>query len=280
MPAHEMAALRRAIRELGVGSPITLNHRTTAKGWPRRSRPVIVGGHQRVKAALLEGFDEFPVFWVDLSKDDEKAMNIGLNRIQGSFDDQDLVAMLVEQQKRGVDTSLSGITDDELARKTRAIQDTQIIDAGGMSKESFGFATSLPRTSAPMRHWRAMGLLKDRVLDFGCGKEDHRFARFDPFTQANYVLLLQDWDVVVVNYVLNVQPSDHLIQEIAVLTARLAPIVCFAVVTDATLSGTAACGGRRSKDRAEWRSLLEPMFTVEDAKAQFVGFVCRSRVER
>lgn len=280
MPTHEFAALRRALRELGVGSPITLNRRTRAKGWRSGSKPVIVGGHQRAKAASSEGLKEFPVFWVDLDREEEISMNVGLNRIQGSFDDQDLVDLLAKQRDRGADTTITGVTDDELARKMRKVQETEPPDSGGMSPESFGFATSLPRASAPLRHWRSMKLLEGRVLDFGSGKEEHRFDRFDPFTRPDYELLTLNWDVVMVNYVLNVQPSDHLVQEIAALTSVLAPVVCFAVVCDAALSGTAACGGRRSKDAAEWRTLLGPMFEIEDAKASFVGFIGKSRSMR
>lgn len=121
MAPHAFAALRRAITEVGIGSPITLNRRTQAKGWPKGSRPVIVGGHQRVKAAAAEGIPEFDVFWVDLSRDDEELMNLGLNQISGRFDDEDLENMLREMRDRGVELSLAGFDDPELKRRLQMI---------------------------------------------------------------------------------------------------------------------------------------------------------------
>ncbi len=87
----------------------------------------------------------------------------------------------------------------------------------------FGGGTSMSRGSVPLKFWKDQGLIKgDKVLDFGCGKDVHDFARFDPFAGHNNVEhLTATWDTVVCNYVLNTQPSDHLIQLIAAMLARM-----------------------------------------------------------
>lgn len=121
MAAHAFTALRRAIVDVGIGSPITINRRTQANGWAKGSKPVIVGGHQRVKAAAAEGIPEFPVFFVDLNRDDEELMNIGLNQISGRFDDEDLENMLREMRDRGVELGATGFDDPELKRRLQSI---------------------------------------------------------------------------------------------------------------------------------------------------------------
>jgi len=53
---HDMKRLRASLKTWGMVEPLVCNRRTNH----------IVGGHQRVKAALAEGVVELPVFWVDL----------------------------------------------------------------------------------------------------------------------------------------------------------------------------------------------------------------------
>jgi hypothetical protein len=145
--------------------------------------------------------------------------------------------------------------------------------------ESFGFNTSLPRSKAstPITHWRKMGLLSGDVLDFGCGKETHEFYKFDPFMSPDYSLLRRDWDVVMCNYVLNVQPSDHLIHEICALLSRLSPLVLIAVLTDSKLSGQRSVGGRDAKSRDEWEGILGEWFKLKSGVGSFCGFVAESK---
>lgn len=121
MDGHEWEALRRSIADLGVLDPVILNRRTPAKGWPTRAKPVIVGGHQRIRAAAAEGLAEFPVYWVDLAKDDEKRANLALNQIRGRWDDEALAAMLRELRDAGADLVATGFDDAELKRRIQII---------------------------------------------------------------------------------------------------------------------------------------------------------------
>lgn len=121
MDGHEWAALRASIHEMGVLDPIVLNRRTTEKGWGAGARPVIVSGHQRLRAADAEGLPSFPVFWVDLDKTDEKRANIALNQIRGRWDDDALAAMLRELRDAGVGLAATGFDDAELKRRLQII---------------------------------------------------------------------------------------------------------------------------------------------------------------
>lgn len=101
---HDFEALRRSLTEFGAVEPVVCNRRTNR----------IVGGHQRVKAALAEGFETLPVWWVDLSEEQERTLNLALNRVHGDWDDEKLRAMLSYLEQSGSDLRLTGFDDTEL----------------------------------------------------------------------------------------------------------------------------------------------------------------------
>lgn len=70
---------------------------------------MILGGHQRVKAAEALGYEELPVVVVLVEGDEAKALNIALNRLGGEFDEKLLAALLEgmeadQRHKSGLDT--------------------------------------------------------------------------------------------------------------------------------------------------------------------------------
>ncbi len=101
-----LGSLRRSMKFFGVVEPVIVNIRSGR----------IVGGHQRVKAALAEGIDTLPVVHVDLDEPSEKQLNIALNKITGEFDEEKLAALLAELEQGGADLSLCGFDEDELNR--------------------------------------------------------------------------------------------------------------------------------------------------------------------
>lgn len=101
---HDLAALRRSLRTFGAVQPVVAN-RTTQR---------IVGGHQRVRAAHLEGIAELPVIWVDLDEVQERQLNLALNRVQGEWDEELLSGLLAELERAGTDLEITGFLDDEI----------------------------------------------------------------------------------------------------------------------------------------------------------------------
>ena len=97
----EYEALRRSLSRWGMVEPVVVNRRTNT----------VVGGHQRIDAIeSLEGGDhEVPVIWVDLSENEEKALNLALNRISGDWEWAGVAKLLEE---------LADDPDDELLRMT------------------------------------------------------------------------------------------------------------------------------------------------------------------
>ena len=89
----EFQAIAHSLREFGYVDPIIINRDGT-----------IIGGHQRAAVLRSLGVEEADVIVLDLSKRDEKALNIALNKIGGEWDDDLLREALSDlQQLDGLD---------------------------------------------------------------------------------------------------------------------------------------------------------------------------------
>ncbi|WP_366294389.1 ParB N-terminal domain-containing protein [Paenibacillus sp. AN1007] len=116
----EYEKLRRSIEEFGYVEPIVWNERTGN----------MVGGHQRYKIMVNElGHTELQVSVVDLDDQQERLLNIALNKISGRWDDDALTQLLVDLQQAGADISLSGFDDVDLKQMLGDI-DIPNFDAG------------------------------------------------------------------------------------------------------------------------------------------------------
>jgi ParB-like chromosome segregation protein Spo0J len=76
MCESEMAKLMRSIQQFGMVEPLVV----------RRSDRLVVGGNQRLEAARALGLEQAPVVLVELSDAEAKALNLALNKIQGTWD--------------------------------------------------------------------------------------------------------------------------------------------------------------------------------------------------
>ena len=85
----------------------------------------MIGGHQRIEAARQLGWTEVPVIWWEGSDQDARALNLALNKIQGSWDEAKLADVLAElagveslqEALRGFDTTetaLAGFDEREV----------------------------------------------------------------------------------------------------------------------------------------------------------------------
>ena len=96
------AQLKTSLEKFECVEPAVVNNN------PDRTN-VIVGGHQRIKAAKALGWKEFPCVYVKLTPEQEKELNIRLNKNTGEFD-FDILANEFE-----IDDLLDwGFTTDEL----------------------------------------------------------------------------------------------------------------------------------------------------------------------
>lgn len=100
----EYDALKQSIETFGCVEPIVWNRRTGN----------IVGGHQRFKVAKDLGYTEDNAAVVDLDENQEKALNLALNKVSGRWDNDKLAAVLEELQAASIEAI--GFTDDEINR--------------------------------------------------------------------------------------------------------------------------------------------------------------------
>ncbi len=71
--------LRRSLEEFGLVDPIIVNSN------PDRFN-IVIGGHQRLRVAKDIGYTEVPVYYVNLSEEQEKKLNLRLNKNVGEWD--------------------------------------------------------------------------------------------------------------------------------------------------------------------------------------------------
>ena len=108
---EELDALERSIREWGFVQPVLA----------RRDDRTVIGGHQRLVAARRLGLTTVPVTWLDLSVEQARQLNLALNKITGSWDEQ-LLARLLADLQTSVDLTLSGFGKDEIADLLRSLE--------------------------------------------------------------------------------------------------------------------------------------------------------------
>lgn len=101
---EEYERLKNSIEAFGYVDPIIINADGT-----------VIGGHQRLFVLRDLGYSEADVAVVDLSKADEKALNIALNKIAGEWDEEKLAALFADLKAEDYDLALTGFGDDELA---------------------------------------------------------------------------------------------------------------------------------------------------------------------
>ena len=83
---EELDALERSLRQFGFVSPVLA----------RKEDGIVIGGHQRLVAARRLGLATIPVTYLDLSMEQARLLNLALNRISGSWDEQLLARLLAD----------------------------------------------------------------------------------------------------------------------------------------------------------------------------------------
>lgn len=100
----EYEKIKNSINVFGYVEPIIINSDNT-----------IIGGHQRLKVLKDLGYTEVECVQVDIDKDQEKALNIALNKISGEWDFEALESLLHELRDADFDIELTGFDLDEIS---------------------------------------------------------------------------------------------------------------------------------------------------------------------
>lgn len=99
----EYQRIARSIEKFGYCDPIIINKDLT-----------IIGGHQRRQVLIDYGYEEADCIQVDLDKQNEKALNIALNKITGEWDEVKLRDLLVDLDLGDFDVTLTGFERSEM----------------------------------------------------------------------------------------------------------------------------------------------------------------------
>lgn len=101
-------SLKKSLKKFGEVVPIVIN---TYKG----RENVIVGGEKRCRAATELGWQEIIYTTVNLPLEDEKALNLALNKIEDKWDDAKLAAVMTDLTKSDFDLSVTGFNEVEIS---------------------------------------------------------------------------------------------------------------------------------------------------------------------
>ncbi|WP_335582733.1 ParB N-terminal domain-containing protein [Paenibacillus ihbetae] len=135
----EYEKLKRSIEEFGYVEPIVWNERTGN----------LVGGHQRYKIIVQElGRTELSVSVVDLDDQQERLLNLALNKVSGRWDEEALARLLDELQGSGADLYLSGFDQEEIEDLVSALPEVPDIE-GSVVEDDFDVGKALDDIKEP-----------------------------------------------------------------------------------------------------------------------------------
>lgn len=103
----EYKRIEKSLEFFGMLEPVVLNKDNT-----------LVSGHQRLKVLKSKGYDEVDAVYVDLSRIDEKTLNIALNKIKGEWDYGKLRDLMQELAENETDLEITGFDDFEIKMLT------------------------------------------------------------------------------------------------------------------------------------------------------------------
>jgi ParB-like chromosome segregation protein Spo0J len=112
--AQKMQLLRRSIAKFGFVDPAQV----------QRKGDNIIGGHQRVQAAILENLKTVPIVRLDVTDGEAKLLNLALNAEYGTVDVPKLSFLLRELKIAGAEMELTGYSAaeiDEITSDARAV---------------------------------------------------------------------------------------------------------------------------------------------------------------
>jgi hypothetical protein len=270
-PAEQQRALRAIFDRVGFAG--VLLARIAEDG-----TPMLIDGHARQE--LIEGVPVH-VAITDLSEAEADELLAVYDPIGAMADTDERALQALAAGLAVEDESLAAlIARTAGTAPVSTLEQSSQLD-GALTDETkvYGGCTSYTRGSGPWKYWRQKGLIVGKVLDFGCGKDSQNgVVGYDAFARPDPTPLLERWDTVVCNYVLNVQPSDHLVVLLAfVIRGLLRPNghALFALRNDLDLGRhDTPRGFQVVKPAEEWRALLRNAFEVKElTRDGFIGLL-------
>lgn len=166
----EYEKLKRSVETFGYVEPIIWNEQTGR----------IVGGHQRLKVMQDLGYQEIECVIIDIDEAQEKALNVALNKISGSWDEDKLMTLITDLEGSDFDVSLTGF---DVAELDELFKDTL---TDGIEDDDFDVEEELKRP-AISKHGDIWTLGRHRLY-VGDSTEQESYERLMENKQANIVV--------------------------------------------------------------------------------------------
>ena len=144
----EYEKIKQSLLKFGYVDPIIVNKDLT-----------VIGGHQRLTVLKDLDYETAKCVIVDLPKEDEKALNIALNKITGQWDDALLADLLLDLQESDFSLDLTGFEPPEIDDILSNVHDKEL------SEDEFDVEEELKKPTVS-RHGDIWQLGKHRVI---CG---------------------------------------------------------------------------------------------------------------
>ena len=144
----EYEKIKQSLLKFGYVDPIIVNEDLT-----------VIGGHQRLTVLKDLDYETAKCVIVDLPKEDEKALNIALNKITGQWDEALLADLLLDLQESDFNLDLTGFEPPEIDDILSNVHDKEL------SENEFDVEEELKKPTVS-RHGDIWQLGKHRVI---CG---------------------------------------------------------------------------------------------------------------
>lgn len=144
----EYEKIKQSLLKFGYVDPIIVNEDLT-----------VIGGHQRLTVLKDLDYETAKCVIVDLPKEDEKALNIALNKITGQWDEALLADLLLDLQESDFNLDLTGFEPPEIDDILSNVHDKEL------SEVEFDVEEELKKPTVS-RHGDIWQLGKHRVI---CG---------------------------------------------------------------------------------------------------------------
>ena len=144
----EYEKIKQSLLKFGYVDPIIVNEDLT-----------VIGGHQRLTVLKDLDYETAKCVIVDLPKEDEKALNIALNKITGQWDEALLADLLLDLQESDFNLDLTGFEPPEIDDILSNVHDKELFE------DEFDVEEELKKPTVS-RHGDIWQLGKHRVI---CG---------------------------------------------------------------------------------------------------------------
>ena len=131
---EEYQKIKNSIETFGYVDPIIINSDRT-----------IIGGHQRATVLQDLGWTEADCIIVDMDKDKEKALNVALNKITGSWDFEKLAQVFADLEGK-LDLDITGFNSEDIQEMLESLQTEPQDYEDGFNFEEAAEAVEEPET--------------------------------------------------------------------------------------------------------------------------------------